>query len=153
MNRAGRGGFSWALLGGAVLFSGACGGSPPPEAGAPAGATAAPPGASAQASAAPAGGKGGAPHGRVLGVAVSDKDDHFTRVTVAFENPTDKPCKVPGYKLTWDGGKKEITLENLTLAPGQRQTRAVRIHKEDGDLTKLTGPDVAHVELHTQCGP
>ena len=143
-----------------ALLLAACGGAPEPKAAeAPAGTAAqgasqagAAPAGTAKANAAPASGQGGTPIGRVLGVAVSDKDDHFTRVTVSFENPTAQSCKIPSYVLSWSGGSKQIPLENFTLAPGQKQTRAVRIHKEDGDLTKLTGPDVAHVELKAQCG-
>ncbi len=93
------------------------------------------------------------PIARVLGVAVSDKGDHFTRVTVSFENPSGKPCKIARYTLTWPGGSKEFPLDNFTLAPGARQTRAMRVHPNEGDLTKLTDPDVTRITFQPECGP
>ncbi|MFT3772373.1 MAG: hypothetical protein QM820_43825 [Minicystis sp.] len=133
---------------GALLIS--CGGAPPPAPATP--AAAAPAGSAPAATPAPAAPVAAAPTVKVLGVAVSDKGDHFTRVTVSFTNPGGKPCKIASYTLAWPGGTKEFPLENFTLAPGQSQTRAMRVHPGDGDLTKLTDPDVTRISLRSDCG-
>ncbi len=90
----------------------------------------------------------------VNGVAVSNKGDHFTRVTVTFKNPGGVPCKVTGYTLTWAGGKKTIGLEgaNFVVAPGHEEVRAIRVHPSDGDITVLITPDGAKVDLESNCG-
>ena len=90
----------------------------------------------------------------INGIAVSNKADHFTRVTVTFKNPGGVPCKVTGYTLTWAGGKKTIGLEgaNFVVAPGASEVRAIRVHASDGDLTVLITPDGAKVDLESTCG-
>jgi hypothetical protein len=92
-----------------------------------------------------------APSANVVGIGVSDKEDKFTRVTVAFKNPTRTTCKIPTYTLTWAGGSKQIALPNFELGPGQTQTRAVRVHASDGDITSLTTPEQTRVEIAPQC--
>ena len=89
----------------------------------------------------------------VNGVAVSNKGDHFTRVTVTFKNPGGTPCKVSGYTVTWGGGKKSIPLEgkDFVVAPGASEVRAIRIHPSDGDLNSLISPDGVHVETESDC--
>jgi hypothetical protein len=90
----------------------------------------------------------------INGVAVSNKGDHFTRVTITFKNPGGVPCKVTGYTFTWGGGKKTIGLEgaNFVVAPGASEVRAIRVHPSDGDLTVLISPDGAKVDLESSCG-
>jgi hypothetical protein len=160
---------SISLAAAAALSLAACGApsppaaEPPPAAAGPAtaapSAAPAPKGASASGSPSHDGAASGPkprapsePTARVLGVAVSDKSEHFTRITVSFENPTDKKCKIAGYTVTWSGGTKEISLDDFSLAPGQNQTRATRIHANDGDLTKLVSPESAQVTLRATCG-
>jgi hypothetical protein len=146
-----------ALACAAALSAGlSCGGSPPPATttGAPtAEAASAPPPSSAAASTPPAGSpSGGPPTARVLGVAVAQKADHYTRVTVSFTNPSDKPCKIQGYTLSWDQGSKDIPLENFTLAPGKTETRAMRVHAGEGDISRLVTPEGTRVEVRSDCG-
>ncbi|APR79959.1 Hypothetical protein A7982_05306 [Minicystis rosea] len=137
----------------ALVGIAACGGSPPPASAPPAAAPSAPAAAASGSPKVEAPAKADAPPtAKVLGVAVSDKGDHFTRVTVSFTNPSSKPCKIPSYTLAWPGGTKEFPLDNFTLAPGQSQTRAMRVHPKDGDLTKLTDPDVTQISFQPQCG-
>jgi hypothetical protein len=93
------------------------------------------------------------PVATINGIAVSNKGDHFTRVTITFKNPGGVPCKVTGYTLTWAGGKKTIGLEgaNFVVAPGAAEIRAIRVHPSDGDLTVLITPDGAKVDLESEC--
>jgi hypothetical protein len=143
---------SISLAAAAALSLAACG-APSPPAAEPPPAAAGPATAAPSAAPAPKGASAsGSPTARVLGVAVSDKSEHFTRITVSFENPTDKKCKIAGYTVTWSGGTKEISLDDFSLAPGQNQTRATRIHANDGDLTKLVSPESAQVTLRATCG-
>lgn len=147
--------FATAITPVSVLLS-ACGGTAPPAATAPSPAAepAAPSGAPSGAPSAPAPSPGGgadAPTAKVMGVAVSDKADHFTRVTVSFENKTGRSCSLASYVLSWDGGSKEFPLESFVLGPGESKTRAARVHAGEGDITRLTGPEVAHVELKATC--
>lgn len=90
----------------------------------------------------------------INGIAVSNKGDHFTRVTITFKNPGGVPCKVTGYTLTWGGGKKTIGLEgaNFVVAPGHEEVRAIRVHPSDGDITVLITPDGAKVDSESSCG-
>jgi hypothetical protein len=126
----------------------ACGGGAadaPPSAAAPQAGAAAPPPAAAPMALPPV--------ATVNGVAVSNKGDHFTRVTITFKNPGNVPCKVTSYTMTWAGGKKTIGLEgaNFTVAPGAAEIRAIRVHPSDGDLTVLINAEGAKVDLESDC--
>ena len=92
------------------------------------------------------------PVGTVKGIAVSNKADHFTRVTVAFNNPGGTPCKIASYTLTWPGGRKTIPLDNFVVGPGATEIRAIRVHTSDGDITNLTTVSETKVELESDCG-
>ena len=72
------------------------------------------------------------------------------KVTVVFENATARPCKLPRYTLHWDGGTKEIPLDDFSIPPGQSRQRSVRVHPEDGDLTKLDMKS-ARIEVAARC--
>ncbi|HEY4120875.1 MAG TPA: hypothetical protein VGM56_23590 [Byssovorax sp.] len=132
-----------------AVASFACGGATPeaataqatPSDGAPAAAPAAPAPAAASAR----------PTVTLNGIAVSAKDDHFTRVTVTFRNPGGVPCKITNYTLTWPGGTKTFPLDNFILGPGGEQVRAMRLHESDGNIHGLIDPKEAHVELESDC--
>jgi hypothetical protein len=92
-----------------------------------------------------------APTARVLGVAVSDMEDKFTRITVSFENKTGKVCRIAKYVVRWNGGTKEFPLDDFSLGAGESKTRASRIHSGDGDITQLTDAASTHVDVNATC--
>ena len=149
------------LAGAAALSIGlSCGGSPPPAttgtppdaSGAPTAAAPATPSSAAASTPPPGSASGGPPTARVLGVAVAQKADHYTRVTISFTNPSDKPCNIQGYTLSWDQGSKDIPLEKFTLAPGKSETRAMRVHAGEGDISRLVTPEGTRVVVRSDCG-
>jgi hypothetical protein len=87
----------------------------------------------------------------VISAAVSSKADHFTRATISFKNSGTKPCRVKQYTLHWAGGTKTITVDNFTLLPNADDTRAIKVHAEDGDVSKLTGSAGTSVDVDAAC--
>jgi len=115
--------------------------------------------ASSNASSAPSGGAGAdavaagadAPTAKVLGVAVSDMEDKFTRITVRFENKTGKVCKIASYVVRWSAGSKTFPLDDFSLGAGESKTRASRIHAGEGDITQLTDAASTQVDVNATC--
>ncbi len=98
------------------------------------------------------------PTARVVDVVASERggagkklDTPFVRAKIIFENPGRGACRVLGYKLVWAGKSKAITLQDLTLPPGETRERWLKVSPDDGDLGALT-PASGQVELKTDCG-
>jgi hypothetical protein len=73
------------------------------------------------------------------------------RARVVFSNPTGRPCRFTGYKLTWPGATKTVKLDGFTVPPGETRERVLKVHPADGDLAKLT-PESAQVTIEVDCG-
>jgi hypothetical protein len=125
----------------------ACSSTPPPAAPAPSPATspAAPAPIAAPTADEP-------PSARVTAVAPSKESAPGARAKIIFSNPSKRACRVLGYKLTWAGKSKAITLESLTIPPGETRERWLKVSPDDGDLAALT-PESARVDVQTDCGP
>ena len=117
---------------------------PTPAAAAPASSSAAP----APPAAAPA---GEPPSARVAAIAPAKEGAGNVKAKILFSNPSARACRVLGYKLSWAGKSKAITLADLTLPPGEVRERWLKIGPDDGDVAALT-PDSGHVEVQTDCG-
>jgi hypothetical protein len=59
---------------------------------------------------------------------------------------------VRGYKVLWATRSKTVTLDDLTLPPGETRDRWLKVAPEDGDLDALT-VEGARVELSAECPP
>ncbi len=122
----------------------ACAPAPPPAA--------APPPASPPAASPPPAPAAEPPSARVTAVAPSKEDIMYVRAKVVFSNPGRTPCRIAGYKLSWAGKSKAITLKDLTVPPGETRERWLRVNPDDGDLAALT-PESARVEIQAECAP
>lgn len=120
----------------------ACSPAAPPPAAAPAPAPAAPPPATAPEP----------PSARVIAVEPSKESAQHVRAKIVFSNPSRVPCRVAGYKVTWAGKSKSITLDDLTLPPGETRERWLKVSPDDGDVAAL-GPESAKVDLRVECAP
>ena len=123
----------------------ACSSAPPPAAHTP------PPAASAS-PVTPTPAADEPPSARVTAIAPSRESVPGARAKIVFTNPSHRACRVLGYKLTWAGKSKAITLESLTLPPGETRERWLKLNPDDGDLAALT-PESARVDLQIDCGP
>src|SRR5262245_52832640 len=68
------------------------------------------------------------PRARVVSAEIVTKDQYYKRATLAFENPSPYTCTVASYRVTWPGGKKDISLETFTVPPRETRQRSVRMH-------------------------
>ena len=75
----------------------------------------------------------------------------YVRAKILFSNPSKRACRILGYKLAWAGKSKTVTLQDLTLPPGETRERWAKVNPEDGELGSLT-PESSTVELQTDCG-
>jgi hypothetical protein len=91
------------------------------------------------------------PSARVLGVSAPSATNKSTRVKIVFSNPTKRPCRVLGYKLVWGDKSKSITLQDLTIPPGETRERWLKIDADEGDVSGLT-TEVTKVEMRSECG-
>lgn len=125
----------------------ACAASPPPEPPSPAGPAAAP----SASSTAPPPAAERPPAGRVGAVDASKDAVMSLRVKIVFENPTKKPCRITGYRLTVGAWKKDVTLDGFDLPPGETRERWLRVNPED--RAPLDPPLVSgQVDLKADCG-
>jgi len=91
------------------------------------------------------------PSARVTAVAGSRDNEANARAKIIFTNPAKRACRVLGYTLVWARNKKRITLQDLTLPPGETRERWIKVNPDDGDIAALT-PESGQVELETDCG-
>jgi hypothetical protein len=128
----------------------ACATLPPPAEPAP--AAPAPASSAAPAPASPAAASAGEPpSARVAAIAPAKEGAGSVKAKILFSNPSARACRVLGYKLSWAGKSKAITLADLTLPPGEVRERWLKISPDDGDVAALT-PNSGHVEVQTDCG-
>jgi len=91
------------------------------------------------------------PSAKVTAIAPSKEDVPYVRAKILFSNPSRAACRVLGYKLLWAGQSKAITLQDLTLPPGETRERWLKVSPGDGNLAALT-PESGRIELQTDCG-
>lgn len=92
------------------------------------------------------------PTARVTAVSPGKTDlAKGTRARILFENPGKRPCRVLRYKMSWGSHAKSVTLQDLTLPPGETRERWLKVSSDDGDLDALT-PEAAQVDLEVDCG-
>jgi hypothetical protein len=91
------------------------------------------------------------PSARVAAIAPSKEGAGNVKAKILFSNPSARACRVLGYKLTWAGKSKAITLADLTLAPGEVRERWLKVGPDDGDVAALT-PESGRIEVQTDCG-
>jgi hypothetical protein len=91
------------------------------------------------------------PSARVVDVVPAKDDTRGVRAKIIFENPGRSACRVLGYKLSWAGKSKAITLQDLTLPPGETRERWLKVSPDDGDIAALT-PSSGQIDAKIDCG-
>jgi hypothetical protein len=90
------------------------------------------------------------PTATVTAVAPAKGDAKGLRARMLFSNPSKRTCRVLGYKATWGTRSKTVTLQDLTLPPGETRDRWLKVAPDDGDLDALT-VEGTRVELDVAC--
>ena len=83
-------------------------------------------------------------------VKVEEDAAHELHVSISFDNPGNRTCKILSYTLTWPGGSKRPSLENYSVKPHDTKQRSLQMHAADGDMKTLT-PEQATVTLKVEC--
>lgn len=69
-------------------------------------------------------------------------------VIIRFENPAARDAKVSSYTLTWSGGSKNATPEQVVIPAGKTLTRSLAVGSDSGNIEALLkAPGDARVEV------
>jgi hypothetical protein len=90
------------------------------------------------------------PSAKITEVAGEPGKTAHMKVTAVFTNPGSRPCRIARYTLEWPGGTKEIQLDDFVIPAKETRQRSVKVHPDNGDLTKLS-LDSARMALPAKC--
>ena len=91
-----------------------------------------------------------APSAQITEVAGEPGKTAYMKVTAVFANPGARPCRISRYTLEWPGGTKEIQLDDFVIPAKESRQRSVKVHPDNGDLTKLS-KESARMALPAKC--
>ncbi|GEM_PF-2414705 len=90
------------------------------------------------------------PVAKVLEILAGRDDPNDRRIRIEVSNPTDKPCTVKGYTVSWGSSKKSMPLADTVIPPGESRQRFLIVHPRDGRVETLT-VDGATVDMQYEC--